>query len=66
MEKIISDKKRKREQRDANIRDDFARYMKAGSDRTAVYKKLANEYDVSVSSVIRIVLSQPKKQPIKK
>ncbi len=59
MEKIISETKRKRLERNENIRKDFAQYMKLGSDKTATYEFLAKKYGVGKALVCQIVNEKP-------
>lgn len=58
MEKLISDSKRKRIERNENIRKDFAQYMSAGSDRTATYDFLSKKYGLAQSTIIVIVSAE--------
>lgn len=55
MEKLISDAKRKRMERNENIRKDFAQYMSKGSDKTATYNFLSKKYGVAQSTIISVV-----------
>lgn len=54
MEKIISEKKKMRLERDENIRLDFEQYMKLGSDRTATYEFLAKKYGLGKARICEI------------
>ena len=55
MEKIISEVKRKRQERNAAIINEFVQYMKNGSDKTATYQFLADKYGLKPPHVYQIV-----------
>lgn len=56
MEKIISEVKRKRTERDVALLNDYKQCMANGSDKTATYEWLANKYGLKrAASVYQII-----------
>lgn len=56
MEKIISEVKRKRNERDIALLEDYKQCMANGSDKTATYEWLANKYNLKrAASVYQII-----------
>ena len=66
MEKIISEEKRERIERNKAMVSDFNEAMRKGSDKTAVYKHLAQKYNLKrASSVYTIIKNYKKKSKTK-
>lgn len=57
MEKVISDSKKRRLERNEKILKDFNECMENGSDRSAVYSMLSEKYELSFSAIVKIILS---------
>lgn len=69
MKKIISKKKEERQERNAAIVKDYRELMNKGSDKTAVYKYLAEKYNLKcATSVCKIIKesTRPKRNTKKK
>ena len=58
MEKIISEVKRKRNERDAALIADYEQAMANGSDKTAVYEYLAEKYDFKRAASVYMVINK--------
>ena len=56
MEKIISEVKRKMDERNAMMIEEYKQHMAIGSDRTAVYVYLANKYGLKRSASVYKIL----------
>ena len=65
MEKIISEVKRKRNERDIALLEDYKQCMANGSDKTATYEWLANKYNLKrAASVYQINKKRKKKNDL--
>lgn len=63
MEKVISEKKREREEKYKALMSDYKKLMKKGSDKTAVYEVLAKKYNYKrAASVCNIVKKYTRKK----
>jgi hypothetical protein len=70
MQKIISEEKRKRIERNTALVADYKEGIANGSDKTALYRYLAEKYDLksaaSVYSIIKKEINQTKRKRNKK
>lgn len=55
MEKILSDAKKKRTERNEAIRKEYTELIKIGSDKTATYQHLAKKYGLATTTIVYIV-----------
>lgn len=58
MEKIISEVKRKRTERDTALIADYEQAMGNGSDKTAVYEYLAEKYGLKRAASVYMIIKK--------